>query len=146
MILAVMGLLIACQGPPGPQGEPGMPGLPGKPGLPGVQGSPGVAPTTAIVAIIPPSGKAGTPIIILGSGFQPGEMVEANLDVLGAPVALGMYQVPGDIRETANEDGAFKLASKIPMSYSQHGVTGVFTVRVTGDKGSEASHPLEVTE
>ena len=140
LILAVAGLLLACQGPPGTPGEPGLPGLPGKPGQPGLPGPPAVSPTAKLV-ITPASGTPTTPITILGSGFQPGEKVEVLLNVAGTEAALGGYQAKGDIIPTANEDGAFMLTSKIPRDTAVP--LGVYTVRARGDKGSEATHPLE---
>ena len=146
LILAVVGLLVACgsPGPAGPPGEPGLPGKPGLPGLPGPQGPSPVSPMATVVAI-PASGPATTPITILGSGFQPGEKVAAIITLsTGAPATLGKYMEPGETETLVNEDGAFKISSKIP--HSNVLAAGAYAIRVTGDKGSEATCPLEVTE
>ena len=140
LILAVAGLLLACQGPSGTPGEPGMPGLPGKPGLPGPSGPPAVSPTAKLV-ITPASGTQTTPITILGSGFQPGENVEVMIMHGDTPAGLGTYKVEGSTAFTANEDGAFVAESKIPREAAFP--LGVYTVKAVGDKGSEATHPLE---
>lgn len=90
----------------------------------------------ANLVITPISGLAKSIITIRGSGFVPGEKIEVIMVVEGIPVELGEEPM---IKE-ANEEGAFKAKSGIPLNAKP----GVYSVKATGDKGTVAVAPLEV--
>ncbi|MBM4330745.1 MAG: hypothetical protein FJ117_05870 [Deltaproteobacteria bacterium] len=95
------------------------------------------APAASLV-ITPISGLAASIITIRGSGFIPGEKIEVLTVVDGIPVELGEEPM---IKE-ANEAGAFKAKSGIPMNAKP----GIYSVKAIGDKGTVAVAPLEVEE
>ena len=146
LALLVVLSLVACAGPAGPQGEPGLPGnpglpgLPGNPGLPGLQGSPGSSAEapTATVIVIPASGKAKTPITIVGAGFNPGETVVVEILIENVSTVLGK-----EVKNIVSNDGTFKVTSGIPRG--KIATPGVYPIIATGDSGSYAVIPIEVT-
>ena len=90
----------------------------------------------ASLVITPISGPAASPIIIRGSGFVPGEKIEVLVEIDGVPTELGEKPM---VKE-ANEAGAFKTESGIPMTAKP----GVYSVKAVGDRGTTAVAPLEV--
>lgn len=90
----------------------------------------------ASLVITPVSGPAASPITIRGSGFVPGEKIEVLVEIDGVPTELGEKPV---IKE-ANEAGAFKTVSGIPMTAKP----GIYSVKAVGDRGTTAVAPLEV--
>ncbi|MCU0560456.1 MAG: hypothetical protein MUD16_09720 [Desulfobacterales bacterium] len=92
----------------------------------------------AKVAIDPPSGKKGTAVSVVGTGFKPGEVVDVTLDLGGGLlVGLGTEKVEAI---TADAAGAFKVASGIPAVAKP----GTYKVTVDGNKGSVAKADLIV--
>jgi hypothetical protein len=90
----------------------------------------------ASLVVTPNTGQVKTPIAIRGSGFVPGEKIEVLVEIDGVPTELGEKPM---IKE-ANEAGAFKTSSAIPMTAAPE----VYTVKAVGDKGTQAVAPLEV--
>ena len=140
----------------GPQGEPGLPGLsgypgnpgpagpPGPPGPPGPAGSPAVSPEADIMLNKSSIATSGDPIMVHGSGFQPGEPV-----VLQLRVDQNLSIIAGGARGaqvTANEAGAFSA------SFDEVGGASASQARAPGDRsfvasgawGSRASTPVKV--
>ena len=145
VLLAVAALLTAC-GAPGTQGPLGEPGLPGNPGQPGLQGPPAELPTATIV-VIPAQGKPGEAMTVLGAGFKPGEIVIVEIVIGEIPTALGYREkVDGEMKRqhVVDDNGVFRIISAIPRKGVS--VPGVHPVVATGDKGSEAVVPIEITE
>ena len=153
VVIGVLLLLLgACTGPLGAQGEPGLPGQPGQPGLPGLQGPPGEpAEQAANIVITPISGKMKAKVTIYGAGFQPGEEVLLLLtakgwkdvgDVTWGFAAKGKAEEGASGVVVANEYGAFKLTRSLPVKIDP----GSYTLEAKGDKGSRATHPLEIIE
>ena len=157
-LILVPALLIACQGPAGTQGlpgipgEPGLPGQPGEPGLPGQPGKPGLpGPAaelpTATITVIPSQGAPSESITILGAGFKPGEVVITEIIIGDVPTALGYREkVDGEMKRkhVASESGTFRVISMIPRKGVS--VPGVHRIVATGDMGSKAVAPIEITE
>ena len=140
----------------GPQGEPGIPGLPGHPGNPGPAGPPGppgppgpagspaVSPEASVTLNKSSIATSGDPIMVHGSGFQPGEPV-----VLQLRVDQNLSIIAGGARGaqvTANEAGAFSA------SFDEVGGASASQARAPGDRsfvasgawGSRASTPVKV--
>jgi len=92
------------------------------------------------VVVIPCSGKPEARISVLGAGFVPGEEVQIEVNMSGVSLFLGSREAA----HVANEMGAIKIDSFIPGKLVAKG--GLYTVRAIGNKGSFATHPLEVIE
>jgi hypothetical protein len=90
----------------------------------------------ASLVVNPNSGLPKAKIEILGSGFNPGEVVEVTMVVDGVPTELG----GAPMVKKANEQGAFKFTSNIPGMAQP----GVYTITAEGDKGTVAVAPLTV--
>jgi hypothetical protein len=111
-------------------------GLTGGFGCAGTGGKALTSQPAASLVITPVSGPAASPITIRGSGFMPGEKIEVLVEIDGVPTELGEKPM---IKE-ANEAGAFKTVSGIPMTAKP----GIYTVKAEGDRGTVALAPLEV--
>ena len=89
------------------------------------------SPSTSLVAAAVDSGDVTT---IWGAGFRPGEFV--SMTVASAVEGEEGLLVVGGV---ANESGAFEMRAAIDLG------EGIYTMRATGDAGSEATTPLLVT-
>ncbi len=144
----------------GVQGEAGLPGDPGAPGLPGQRGPVGpVGPsTTAGIVVLPydsptclkpipraeiiPDGPSCIrwefpPLILVGSGFEPGDAIYGELILESGPSALfGSF---------ANEYSAFMVNVSVrdrPFPLPP----GVYTITVRDQSGNNATAPLAIGE
>ena len=136
-LVMLVSLSAACTGPAGSAGATGPAGLAGPAGP---VGEPGVPGSTARLVVTPASGTATTPIAISGAGFVPGETVELILEISGVETLLGERDAKGLI--VANEYGAFRATSRIPRVIA----TGAYVIQASGDKGTTAFCPIEITE
>jgi hypothetical protein len=93
------------------------------------------------LVVSPISGKALIKLTFYGSGFEPGEKVRVIMEFNDVPYAFGTVGTGGVLE--VNENGAFKLEPRggIPKQYVE---PGVYTIQAIGDKGSYATHPLEI--
>lgn len=149
------------QGDQGPQGDPGLPGLPGNPGLPGVQGIqgepglpgnpglPGVqgpegpqgpaGPSVAAAVVIANNGfpaGAEQSITVMGSGFEPGDVVFGELQVGGEAIPV--------VGGTANGSGAFMATGGLDLERLSAITEGVYTLYVRDTNANNATAPLIV--
>ena len=85
------------------------------------------SPSTSLIAATTATGERTT---MWGAGFQPNEMVTAG--IVGGPAVL--------VGRQANESGAVILEVTVDLA------PGIYTVKATGDMGSEATAPLVVVE
>ena len=167
MILALISsvlmiALIACQGPPGepgpqgPKGDPGEPGLPGNPGNPGnpgppgppgppgLQGPAGVSPQAMISVDKMRVAASDDPIMVMGSGFLPGEPVLLTLMINSDnSIIIGGHR---GAQVTANESGAFSATfDEIGGAASlQNQAMGLRTLLAEGAGESMASAPVTI--
>ena len=141
LTLVMLGsLAAACTGPVGPAGSTGPAGSAGPAGA---AGEPGVPGSTAKLVITPASGKAGTTITITGAGFVPEEKVALLLEIAGVENMLGTRGLDEGTTLVANEYGAFRAISRIPLVNPP---AGIYAMEAVGDKGTIAFFPLQVTE
>ena len=93
------------------------------------------------LVVNPMSGKALTKLVFYGSGFLPDEKVRVIMEFDDVPYAFGTVGSGGVI--TVNGNGTFKLEPRggIPKQYIE---PGIYTIQAIGDKGSYATHPLEI--
>ena len=140
VMLLGLSMITACvagpPGPQGPQGERGPSGESGPAGKPAYQPEAAIMLSPSVVELdkaIKPITKA---ITVTGSGFMPGERVEAAM-----PNATELRFALG----TANDYGAFSASMSVTYMV-KWGVTeaGLYTVKAEGDKGSVASSPLTI--
>jgi hypothetical protein len=72
-------------------------------------------------------------MVITGSGFKPGEIVELELDLNGLPILLGEKE---DKPVAASDKGTFEIKTGNPDKSIL--VPGEWDLFATGDKGSKA--------
>ena len=143
-------------GPQGAKGDPGEPGLPGNPGNPGNPGPPGppgptgppgpagISPQAMIAVDKMQVAASGDPIMVMGSGFLPGEPVVLTLMINSDNSIIVGGQRGAQV--TANESGAFSASfDEIGgASSSQDQAMGFRTLLADGAGGSRASAPVMV--
>lgn len=92
-----------------------------------------------VVEITPLSGLPDTALKITGKGFQPQEEIDI-LFILGEGMIIGLGTQKVDVI-TADSAGTFVANSAIPLMAKP----GQYTIKVIGNKGSQAMATLEVT-
>lgn len=95
-------------------------------------------PGTSLSVEPPPSGEPGDDLILSGSGFNHGEVVDVQMWIGETPHGLGTGEK--DVIE-ADEDGKFMVRSAIPVVAEP----GTYKVTATGDEGNESSQWVKVT-
>jgi hypothetical protein len=98
-----------------------------------------------VIYVLPISGEIGEKVVIYGAGFEPDEKVKIILQIGNVPLQWAEADTGGVV--VANAYGAFKLIPRggIPVSAS-FVEPGIYVVRATGDKGSQAIAPIEILE
>ncbi len=77
---------------------------------------------------------------VWGAGFAPGEFVSVSIQGDGATMIIA--------GGAANSSGAFSFAARVPVDSDGAAVlgVGVYTVKATGDSGSEATAPFMIAD
>ena len=167
LFLALVIVLLACQGPSGPAGLSGAPGNSGNPGLPGEPGSPGLSgppgPPGDPGPAGPPgaAGPDGSPgvspeasimtsknqlaideaFMVAGSGFNAGEQITLRMFIDDINIRFLGGGVSSQV--SANESGAFAIMFDRGIG-GRPTSPGVRTIRAEGSDGSTASAPVMI--